>query len=248
MPQHSPGKVFRMKFFYDLHLHSCLSPCGSEDMTPANLAAMCALAGLDVVALTDHNTCGNCAAFCQAAEERGLLALAGMELCTAEEVHVVCLFPDPARAAEFGRLVYGRLPPIANRPEVFGRQVYMDGADGVLGEEPRFLGGASAIPLAEVPALTAALGGAAFPAHIDRPSFSLLGVLGLWEPSLGFPLAEVSRHCPQSLPARPDLAGVRLITNSDAHYLDQVWEAEHAMELPERTPEAVLAWLRGGAL
>ena len=64
-----------MKLFYDLHLHSCLSPCGSEDMTPADLAAMCALAGLDIVALTDHNTCGNCAAFCRAAEARGLLAL-----------------------------------------------------------------------------------------------------------------------------------------------------------------------------
>ena len=45
-----------MKLYYDLHLHSCLSPCGSDDMTPADLAAMCALAGLDVVALTDHNT------------------------------------------------------------------------------------------------------------------------------------------------------------------------------------------------
>ena len=55
-----------MKYYYDLHLHSCLSPCGSEDMTPVNLAAMCALAGLDIVALTDHNTCGNCAAFCRA--------------------------------------------------------------------------------------------------------------------------------------------------------------------------------------
>ena len=150
MPQHSPRKVFRMKLFYDLHLHSCLSPCGSEDMTPADLAAMCALAGLDIVALTDHNTCGNCAAFCRAAEARGLLALAGMELCTAEEIHVICLFPDPGRAEEFGRLVYGRLPPIANRPEIFGRQLYMDDGDGVLGEEPRFLGGASSIPLAEV--------------------------------------------------------------------------------------------------
>ena len=29
-----------MKFYYDLHLHSCLSPCGSEDMTPANMAAI----------------------------------------------------------------------------------------------------------------------------------------------------------------------------------------------------------------
>lgn len=203
MPQHSPRKVFRMKFFYDLHLHSCLSPCGSEDMTPADLAAMCALAGLDIVALTDHNTCGNCAAFCRAAEARGLLALAGMELCTAEEIHVICLFPDTGRAEEFGRLVYGRLPPIANRPEIFGRQLYMDDGDGVLGEEPRFLGGASSISLAEVPGLAASCGGTAFPAHIDRPSFSLLGVLGLWEPSLGFPW----RRCPDAVPGRCAPAG-----------------------------------------
>ena len=91
----------------------------------------------------------------------------------------------------------------------------------------------------------AAFGGAAFPAHIDRPSFSLLGVLGLWMPELGFPLAEVSRQCPPEFRLRPDLAGLRLITNSDAHYLDQVWEAEHAMELPERTAAAVLYWLQG---
>ena len=238
-----------MKFFYDLHLHSCLSPCGSEDMTPADLAAMCALAGLDIVALTDHNTCGNCAAFCRAAERWGLLALAGMELCTQEDIHVVCLFPTPEAAERFeAEAVAPRLPAIPNDPAVFGPQVRMDDGDGVLGEDPRLLAVGTQIGLYQVPDLVRAYGGAAFPAHIDRPSFSLLGVLGLWEPSLGFPLAEVSRHCPQSLPARPDLAGVRLITNSDAHYLDQVWEAEHAMELPKRTPEAVLAWLRGGAL
>ena len=81
--------------------------------------------------------------------------------------------------------------------------------------------------------------------RIDRPSFSLLGVLGLWMPELGFPLAEVSRQCPPEFRLRPDLAGLRLITNSDAHYLDQVWEAEHTMELPERTAAAVLYWLQG---
>ena len=70
--------------------------------------------------------------------------------------------------------------------------------------------------------LAAAFGGAAFPAHIDRPSFSLLGVLGLWMPELGFPLAEVSRQCPPEFRLRPDLAGLRLIANSDAHYLDPV--------------------------
>ena len=234
-----------MKYYYDLHLHSCLSPCGSEDMTPANLAAMCALAGLDIVALTDHNTCGNCAAFCRAAEERGLLALAGMELCTREEIHVVCLFPTPYHGEEFEAYVSRRLPPLSNHPAVFGHQIYMDAGDLVLGEDPRFLAGHTDIGLEEVSRLAAAFGGAAFPAHLDRPSFSLLGVLGLWMPELGFPLAEVSRQCPPEFRLRPDLAGLRLIANSDAHYLDQVWEAEHAMELPERTAAAVLYWLQG---
>lgn len=234
-----------MKFYYDLHLHSCLSPCGSEDMTPADLAAMCALAGLDIVALTDHNTCGNCAAFCRAARERGLLALAGMELCTQEDIHVVCLFPDLERAGRFEEYVAGHLPPFTNDPDIFGRQIYMDDQDTVLGEERRMLAASTDISVEEVPALAAEYGGFAFPAHIDRPSFSLLGVLGLWDPALNFPVAELSHRCPPNFTDRPDLAGLRFITNSDAHYLDQVWGAEHSMDLPERTPEAVLAWLAG---
>lgn len=140
-----------MKYYYDLHLHSCLSPCGSEDMTPANLAAMCALAGLDIVALTDHNTCGNCAAFCRAAEERDLLALAGMELCTREEIHVVCLFPTPHHGEEFEAYVSRRLPPLSNHPAVFGHQIYMDAGNLVLGEDPRFLAGHTDIGLEGYP-------------------------------------------------------------------------------------------------
>lgn len=234
-----------MKFYYDLHLHSCLSPCGSDEMTPADLAAMCALAGLDIVALTDHNTCGNCAAFCQAAQERGLLALAGMELCTQEDIHVVCLFPDPEHAERFSAYVSEHLPPFSNDPEVFGRQLYMDGEDNILGEEERMLAASTDISVEKVPALAAEYGGFAFPAHIDRPSFSLLGVLGLWDSSLNFPLAELSHNCPADFIRRPDLEGLRFVTNSDAHYLDQIWGAERSMDLPERTGEAVMAWLAG---
>ena len=94
-------------------------------------------------------------------------------------------------------------------PPVFGHQIYMDAGNLVLGEDPRFLAGHTDIGLEEVSRLAAAFGGAAFPAHIDRPSFSLLGVLGLWMPELGFPLAEVSRQCPPEFRLRPDLAGLR---------------------------------------
>lgn len=231
---------------FDLHLHSCLSPCGGEDNTPANLAGMCALAGLGVVALTDHNTAGNCAAFCRAAERFGLLALPGMELTTSEEVHVVCLFPEPAAAEEFGALVRKRLPPVQNRAAIYGPQILMDEEDGVLGEEDAFLAGATSIGIYETAALVRSFGGAAWPAHIDRPSFSLLANLGLWDPDMGFGLAEVSRNCPPGLFDRPDLRGVPHFDASDAHYLDQILDAHQYMTVPERSAKAVLAWLRAG--
>ena len=234
------------QYAFDLHLHSCLSPCGGEDNTPANLAGMCALAGIEVAALTDHNTCGNCAAFCRAAEHYGLLALPGMELTTAEEAHVVCLFPGLKEADAFSALVREKLPPIENNPAVFGPQLYMDEEERVLGEETAFLAGASSIGIYDTAALAASFGGVAFPAHIDRPSFSLLGVLGVWDPGLNFPLAELSHHCPPDFTRRRDLAGLRFITSSDAHYLDQIRDAHQYMALPARTPQAVLAWLRAG--
>ncbi len=234
------------QYAFDLHLHSCLSPCGGEDNTPANLAGMCALAGLEVVALTDHNTCGNCAAFCRAAEHYGLLALPGMELTTVEEAHVVCLFPGLAEADAFSALVREKLPPLKNNPAVFGPQIYMNEEDRTLGEEDAFLAGASAIGINDVTALAASFGGVAYPAHIDRPSFSLLANLGLWDPAMGFSVAEISKNCPPDLFDRPDLRGIPHFDGSDAHYLDQIRDAHQYMELPERTPQAALAWLRAG--
>ena len=234
------------RFAFDLHMHSCLSPCGGEENTPANLAGMCALAGIDVIALTDHNAAGNCAAFCRAAERYGLLALPGMELTTSEEVHVVCLFPDPAAAEEFGALVRARLPNVKNRAAIYGPQVLMDEEDHVLGEEDAFLAGAAGLDIYEVSELIRPFGGVAYPAHIDRPTFALLANLGLWDPDMGFALAEVSQNCPPGLFDRPDLRGVPHLDGSDAHYLDQIPDAHQYMELPERTPKAVLDWLRAG--
>ena len=233
-----------MKFSFDLHMHSCLSPCGGEDNTPANLAGMCALAGLDVVALTDHNTCGNCRAFMSACAAYDILALPGMELTTAEEVHVVCLFPDPDRADAFSACVREKLPPIANKPDIFGPQVLMDSGDGVLGEETAFLAGAADIGVYQAAALAETFGGVAFPAHIDRPSFALIANLGLWDPTMGFPLAELSRSCPPEFLLRPDLRGVRTITDCDAHYLDQIPDAHQYMELEKKTVQNVLKWLK----
>lgn len=237
-----------MRLFFDLHLHSCLSPCASEDMTPANLAAMCALAGLNVAALTDHNSAKNCAAFMQAAERHGLLAIPGMELCTREEVHVVCLFPELEKAEAFSDHIARLLPAIPNNPAVFGTQILMDSEDTVLGEESLLLAGAADISLYDVPELVEAYGGIAYPAHIDRQANSLLSQLGIWDPELNFPIAEVSLHCPSNLFERRDLRNLRHISACDAHYLHQIPDAFQGMNVSNATPQAVLEWLKQGQI
>ena len=122
------------KYYYDLHIHSCLSPCGDNDSTPNNIAGMASLCGLNIVALTDHNTCKNCPAFFAAAKKYGIIPIAGMELTTAEDIHVVCLFEELSDAMRFDEFVESRRLLIKNRKDIFGNQLILDGDDEVVGE------------------------------------------------------------------------------------------------------------------
>ena len=136
--------------FYDLHIHSCLSPCGDDDMTPANIAGMAAVKGLDVIALTDHNSCRNCPAAIYHGEKHGVTVIPGMELTTREEVHVICLFPTLENALAFDSLVYKELMPFPNREDIFGKQQIMDPTDRVIGTVENLLINATSIPFDDV--------------------------------------------------------------------------------------------------
>lgn len=104
-----------MKAFYDLHMHSCLSPCGDPDMTPNNIVGMSTLLGLNLIALTDHNTCQNCPAVEELGKANGICVLSGMELTTSEEIHVVCLFPTAEKALYFESFVSQHRMKIKNK-------------------------------------------------------------------------------------------------------------------------------------
>lgn len=234
---------------YDLHIHSCLSPCGDNESTPNNILNMARLNGLDVIALTDHNSCKNCPAIIEARDrmELPILVLPGMELCTAEEIHVVCLFDTLEKAMGFDEYVYTKTMPVLNRPEKFGEQRILDCMDEIIGTEPRLLVTAADIPLTEVGGLMERFGGVAFPAHIDRPSYSILSALGEIPPECTFQTAEVydiAKH-PSLAAAHPALTRMRIVTNSDAHYLWDISEGERQLSAASRTPAAVLNYLRG---
>ena len=235
-----------MRVYYDLHIHSCLSPCGDADMTPNNIVNMARLAGLSAIALTDHNACGNCPAILEAARGSGLAVLPGMELCTSEEAHVVCLFPTLEAALAFEARIRPTLPPLKNQPEIFGEQLILDGEDTITGHSDAFLAGASGISVDETAALARSFGGTAFPAHIDRPSYSVPAALGDIPP-VGFFAAEVTAMGdPERMQDRyPAIRGLPLLLNSDAHVLHQIQEAGPYLDLPCNTPGAVIAALNG---
>ena len=153
---------------YDLHLHSCLSPCGDTDMTPNNLVNMAALLGCDIIALTDHNTCRNTPAAVKVGQATDVLVIPGMELCTAEEAHVVCLFETVEDALAFDKYVCAHIPKVPNRPEIFGEQWILNEDDEKIGEISELLITATDISINDVQALVKKFNGVAFPAHVDK--------------------------------------------------------------------------------
>ena len=175
------------RYYYDLHIHSCLSPCGDNDSTPNNIVGMGVLNGLQIMALTDHNSCKNCPAFFEAAKRQGIIPIPGMELTTAEDIHLVCLFEDLESALKFDNLIQTRLIRIANRPDIFGDQLVMNGEDEVIDSEKYLLSNATNISLDEASLLVNEYGGICYPAHIDREANGIISILGMMPQDTFYP-------------------------------------------------------------
>lgn len=242
------------RYTYDLHVHSCLSPCADNDNTPNNLAGMATLNNIGIMALTDHNSCKNCPAFFAAAKRYGIVPVPGMELTTAEEIHVICLFETLENAMAFDALVEKRRMLIPNRKDIFGDQLILDDEDEIIGEEENLLPNATTISIEEVPALVEPLGGVCYPAHIDRPSNGIIAMLGVFPESPFFNCVELNDADNKAeYTERYGLREKQFIVSSDAHYLTDLREENAAVLLDDEpyssalVRKRLLEWLRGNA-
>lgn len=222
-----------MKFAYDLHIHSALSPCGDEDMTPNNIVNMALLKGLDLIAVTDHNSGKNLPAVMEVGKRQGLMVVPGIEVQTREEVHILCYFKNLQSALKLDEIIYNCLPDIDNNEEIFGRQLIFDSQDQVIGKIDKLLLSSSALSVNDVFVLTKGLGGICIPAHVDRPAYSITYNLGFIPPSLNVKTVEFSKKdSPETIIKRhPFLKKYNYIVSSDAHFLWEISEREHFMEM-----------------
>ena len=208
----------------DLHIHSCLSPCGDADMTPNNIVNMALLNELDWIAVTDHNAAARLPAVFSAAEGTGLNVLPGIEVNTKEEMHILCYFRDLDSVMEMDRILYDALPDIPNRPDYFGEQLILDGEDEVIGKRDKLLISSVSFGIEKLVEIVSGLHGVVVPAHIDRHNYSIMVSLGFIPPDLPITTAEVSGNGSIDDVKRRFrfFKPLKFIQSSDAHYLEDI--------------------------
>ena len=205
----------------DFHNHSCLSPCGSLDMSPRVLVEAAAAKKVEILALTDHNSSLNCPAFALHCKRHGIVPVYGLEVTTQEEIHALALFVNLNAAIAFGEYIYSILMPVPNNPEKTGDQVYVDCDDNIIGEVDYFLVNATDIGIDSLGAKVSGYSGIVIPAHVDRPAFSMTSQLGVVVDGPWAALECV--RIPPVMNDKPlDTHGYPLITSSDAHYSEHV--------------------------
>ncbi len=227
-----------MQVKIDLHNHSCLSPCGDDDFTPALLAVEAMEQGIEILALTDHNCGKNLPAFAEACELCSILPLFGMEVTTVEDVHVLTLFKDLQNALEFSAFVEFLLPKRKNNPKLFGNQLVVNIEGEVIERVDALLVSSSNLSFSDVVEEALSRDALVIPAHIDRFANSVLANLGFL-PDLPYSALEAIH-----IPVNADTRGLAVLTGSDAHSLEQVGRRSCCLEMPSISYESLKASLR----
>lgn len=230
----------------DLHLHTVASACAELEMIPPLIVRRARELGIELLAVTDHHSVENAAAVQEAGRAAGIEVLAGMEVQTREEVHVVCYFDDIGQAEQWQEMIWKRLPGTANRPEFFGEQYVVDATGAYVSTNGRLLQTSTDLSFEELFSLAEQWGVLAFPAHVDRPRYSLFANLGVLPEGVTLPGVEISRNVgPQEALRRfPSLRGLGMVQSGDAHRLEEMTNST-LFKLKEPTAQEVRKSLLG---
>ncbi len=230
----------------DLHIHSVLSPCGSLEMSPKSVIKKAKEEALDIIAITDHNSLLNCPAYSYYAEKENILFINGVEVQTAEEIHIIALFPDWEHAKIFNDVLYKSLLPIANDPDFFGDQIVIDKDENIVKVIETALINSSVWNYEETIGKIKEYGGIYFPAHINAGSYSILSQLGFIPDIPKIYASEIilQENKENILAKFPFLNEINLLTNSDAHYLKDIAKAFSYFYLDRLTVKKIFSLIK----
>ncbi len=208
----------------ELHIHTVLSPCASVEMIPPLIIQEAKSKGINLIAITDHNSIDNIQSVMEAAEGSNLVVLPGIELQTREEIHSICLFDTLGQARNFFHEIEPSFPKIKNKSDYFGEQYIVDKTGNFLHKEKRLLITSSTLSLNDAIKIVRSAGGLLIPAHVNRTAYGLFPVLGFIPEDTDLHIFEISRDITSSeaIEKYPQLKDKYLIQNGDAHFLEDI--------------------------
>ncbi len=221
--------------FYDLHMHSCLSPCGDELMTPNNIVNMAKLKGLDLISVSDHNSMKQQKSLINCAKKVKLDYLIGVELQTKEEVHVLAYFSDQNVIDVFQDWIDCHLVKMKNKPDFFGHQLILDELDEVVDEEEWLLINSLDTDLEATIQAIHEHHGIVVLAHVMNKMNGIMTQLGFIPPGLDYDGVEVTdlSHVALVKERNPWISCDLWLCNSDAHQLIDIHENEYTISSDE---------------
>lgn len=231
----------------DLHIHTVLSPCGDLEMSPIKIIEKAREKGLDIIGITDHNTTRHCNLIGNLAQKEGIFVMMGAEVTTCEEVHCLTFFENTEKLSEFQLYLETHLPPIPNDSNKFGYQVVVDENEQIIDEIEFLLLSALDQSIEQVEKKVHSLGGIFIPAHIDRPSYSIISQLGFIPKDLFIDGIEISAKCKieSVMPFLANHMEKTIIRNSDAHYTENIGCAFSSFEMQHRSFKEIQLALKG---
>jgi len=212
-------RIFRA----DLHIHTCLSPCGELEMSPKAIVNEAVSKGIELIAICDHNSAENVTAVMEASHQTSVTVLPGIEVTSKEEVHISGLFNHPDDASSMQLLVYNHLDG-KNDETAFGLQVVVDKDGTVMDYNDKLLIGATNLSLENIVQAIHDRRGLAIASHIDREGFGILGQLGFIPADLELDALEVSSKVTlnETQTIFKEYRNYPFLRSSDAHRLSEI--------------------------
>lgn len=223
------------KYKVDLHIHTSASPCAMHDMTPVLIVEAAAERGIDIIAVSDHNTAENVDDVFAEGSSRGITVLPAIEVTTTEEAHILALFDTPQKAHALEAIIHMRHK--RRKSEREGRDNFLsllecdETFESVKKSAYDFMW--SGLSLREAVEKVHSLGGMVIASHIDRDFMSVISQLGKIPDDLFFEALEISFATPQQVAERrySQYASIPWIRSSDAHQLDDIGRQATFLEL-----------------
>ena len=223
-------------------MHSILSPCADDLMTPNNILNMAMLKNLDFVAITDHNTTKQQNVIKELEDSYEFIYIPGVEVTVKENFDVLCFFESFNNALIFDEFLEKNLDGEWGifTPE---DQILTDIYDTEIGNFHKPLT-STKIPYNDLVKEVRKLNGILILCHIDRSSHSAFNTVYLKD--IEFDAIEISTYLKDPfLKKHPELKKHKILFNSDAHTLLSISEREYALELKEKTRESFFEYFRG---